>query len=126
MATIYIVLIVIVILFLLLYYVPLGLWLTAKMQLVNISLLELIFMRLRKVPPPVIVHAMIEAKTANIVVNKDELEALFLSGGNVHNVIQGLIMAKENRFPLTYKEACAIDGKGLNVIEFVENELKRE
>ena len=48
------------------YYVPFLLWISAKVSGVNISLLQLFLMRIRKVPPYIITQAMIEAHKARI------------------------------------------------------------
>ena len=67
-----------------LYYVPIMMWFTALVSGVRISLLQLILMRIRKVPPNVIVRIMIEAHKAGLQsIKRDELEAHFLAGGNV-------------------------------------------
>ena len=41
------------------YYVPFLLWISAKVSGVNISLIQLFLMRIRKVPPSIITRAMI-------------------------------------------------------------------
>ena len=43
------------------YFVPVGLWFSALVSGVRISLLQLILMRWRKVPPSTIVASMIES-----------------------------------------------------------------
>jgi uncharacterized protein YqfA (UPF0365 family) len=48
-------------LMLLLYFVPIPLWITAKFARVPVSITALIGMRLRKVPPPIIVNSMVMA-----------------------------------------------------------------
>lgn len=66
------------------YYVPFLLWISAKVSGVNISLLQLFLMRIRKVPPYVITQAMIEAHKAGLkTLTRDELEAHYLAGGHV-------------------------------------------
>ena len=62
-------------LWLLFYFVPVGLWFTALVSDVRISLLQLILMRWRKVPPSVIVNNMIAATKAGLHLQRDELEA---------------------------------------------------
>ena len=51
-------------LWIILYFIPVGLWFQALVSDVKISLLQLVLMRWRKVPPTVIVGAMIEGKKA--------------------------------------------------------------
>ena len=64
------------------YFVPILLWINAKAAGVSISLLQLFLMRLRKVPAPIIVNAMIEAHKAGLLdIKRDDLEAHYLAGG---------------------------------------------
>jgi len=126
MNTTYIIIIGFVALYLFLYFIPIGLWMQAKVSGLNISLLELVFMKLRKVPPTVIVSLLIESHKAELKVKRVELEALFLSGGNVRNVVHGMIMAKKYSISLTFEEACKVDRKGYNLIEVIEKEVNRK
>ncbi len=75
-------------LWLIFYFIPVGLWFSALVSGVRISLLQLILMRWRKVPPSVIVSSMIESTKAGLSLDPNELEAHFLAGGNVPNVVQ--------------------------------------
>ncbi len=66
------------------HYVPFFLWLSAKVSGVRISLVQLFLMRIRNVPPYVIVPAMIEAHKAGLSnITRDELEAHYMAGGHV-------------------------------------------
>jgi len=76
-------------------------------------------MRWRKVPPAIIVNAMIAAKKAGIVITSDQLEAHFLAGGHVQNVVNALISADKANIPLDFNMATAIDLAGRNVFEAV-------
>ena len=70
------------------HYVPFFLWLSAKVSGVNISLVQLFLMRIRKVPPYVIVPGLIEAHKAGLSnITRDELEAHYLAGGHVEKVV---------------------------------------
>ena len=103
---IYIVIIVasIIGLWIIFYFIPVGLWFSALISGVRISLLQLILMRWRKVPPSIIVRAMIVAYKAGLIqINRDELEAHFLAGGHVVKVIHALVSAnKANIEPVSY------------------------
>ena len=68
-------------LWMILYFIPIGLWFQALVSDVKISLLQLVLMRWRKVPPTVIVRAMIEGKKAGLELYRDLLEAHYLAGG---------------------------------------------
>ncbi len=80
------VLIIAVVLFLIvvLYFVPIGLFITAYFSGVKVKIFrDLVGMRLRKVPPVVIVRSMITATKAGLTIDQQNLEAHYLAGGNV-------------------------------------------
>ncbi len=110
----------IIILFMFLYFVPVNLWITAVFSNVRISILNLILMRLRKVPPSVIVNAMITSTKAGLNVTTNEIETHYLAGGNVNNVVKAMISADKANIPLTFKMATAIDLAGRNVADAVQ------
>ena len=97
-----------------------SLWLQALFSKANVSIFQLIGMRLRKVPPQVIVEARILSCKAGLPVDTNLLEAHYLSRGNVLRVIQALIAANKANIKLDFKEAAAIDLAGRNVLEAVQ------
>ncbi|MCM1042251.1 MAG: flotillin-like protein FloA [Bacteroides sp.] len=107
-------------LWLLFYFIPVGLWFNALVSGVHISLLQLILMRWRKVPPQIIVRNLIAAKKAGLQLNRNELEAHFLAGGHLNLVVQALISADKANMNLDFKTATAIDLAGRNVFEAVQ------
>ena len=102
-----------------LYFVPINLWITALFSGVRINLFELVFMRIRKVPPSLIVNSLITATKAGLQITGSELETHYLAGGNVPTVIKALISADKANIPLTFKQATAIDLAGRDVFEAV-------
>lgn len=102
------------------YFVPVGLWFQALVSGVRISLIQLIFMRWRKVPPRVIVQAMIEGTKAGLKLNRNDMEAHFLAGGRVSKVVHALVSAQKANIPLDFKMATAIDLAGRDVFEAVQ------
>jgi uncharacterized protein YqfA (UPF0365 family) len=107
-------------LWLLFYFIPVGLWFTALVSGVRISLLQLILMRWRKVPPGTIVTSMIAATKAGIPLKRDDLEAHYLAGGHVQSVVNALISADKANMELNFKTATAIDLAGRDVLEAVQ------
>lgn len=105
---------------LILWLVPIRLWVAAKMTDVNVSLVSLIAMRLRRVVPSEIVNPMIAATQAGVPVTRQQLEAHYLAGGRVYLVVQALISAEKAGIPLAYDRAAAIDLAGRNVLEAVQ------
>lgn len=102
------------------YFIPVGLWFTALLSDVRVSLLQLVFMRWRKVPPQLIVRSMISATKAGLSIERDELEAHFLAGGNIVSVVNALISADKANIDLDFKTATAIDLAGRDVLEAVQ------
>jgi len=102
------------------YFIPIGLWFRALVSGVHISLLQLIFMRWRKVPPGAIVQALIVGTKAGIDLNRNDLEAHFLAGGHVERVVNALVSANKANIDLSFKMATAIDLAGRDVFEAVQ------
>ena len=109
-----------VLFFMFLYFVPVNLWITAVFANVKVTIGELIGMRIRKVPPGIIVNALITATKAGLQVTTSELETHYLASGNVPNVIRALISADKANISLTFKQATAIDLAGRDVFEAVQ------
>jgi len=95
------------------------LWWQSILSNATVGLLQIIFMRFRKVNPAVIVTVRITAKKAGIDLSADQLEAHWLAGGNVARVVQALISASKANISLDYDRACAIDLAGRDVQEAV-------
>ena len=97
------------------HYVPFFLWLSAKVSGVRISLIQLFLMRIRNVPPYVIVPAMIEAHKAGLsTITRDELEAHYMAGGHA------LVSASKANIELSFQMATGIDLAGRDVFEAVQ------
>lgn len=113
--------VIIVLLFLFLHFVPILLWISAKVSGVHISLVQLVLMRIRHVPPHVIVRAMIEAHKAGLNnITRDELEAHYLAGGHIERVVHALVSASKANIDLAFQMATAIDLAGRDVFQAVQ------
>ncbi|MPM47843.1 hypothetical protein SDC9_94564 [bioreactor metagenome] len=77
-------------------------------------------MRLRRVPPAIIVDALIQARKAGIDVDVDTLEAHYLAGGDVNRVVAALVAADKANMDLSVQRATAIDLAGRNVLDAVK------
>ncbi|HLV33158.1 MAG TPA: flotillin-like protein FloA, partial [Chitinispirillaceae bacterium] len=98
----------------------LSLWMQALISDAHVGLLNIVFMRFRKVPSKLIVETQIMAVKAGLEINTDALESHYLAGGNVLRVVQALIAADKANIPLPFKRAAAIDLAGRNVLEAVQ------
>lgn len=105
------------------YFIPIQLWITAVASRVRVSLLSLVGMRLRKIPPSLIVNAMINGRKAGLDVNTADLETHYLAGGNVKRVVDALIAADKAGIELNFKLATAIDLAGRNVLDAVQTSV---
>lgn len=106
------------------HFVPFFLWLSAKVSGVHISLLQLMLMRIRNVPPGIIVPSMIEAHKAGLQnITRDKLEAHYMTGGHVQRVVHALVSANKANIDLTFEKATAIDLAGRDVFEAVQTSV---
>ena len=103
------------------YLIPINLWITAAFSGVYINLLDLVFMRFRKVPPSLIVNSMIIANKAGLTnITVSQMETHYLANGNLKSVIKALIVADKANLDLSFQQATAIDLAGRNVLEAVQ------
>lgn len=101
--------------------VPIPLWISAKFSGVKVRpFRDLVAMRLRRVPPALIVKAMISATKAGLSLTVDKLEAHFLAGGHVQKVVNALIAADKAGISLSFERAAAIDLAGRDVFDAVQ------
>ena len=113
----------VVVILLSLFFYFLKVWVRAWMSGAYISLLNLLGMKLRNVPPTLIVDARIRAVKAGLPLNTDQLEAHFLAGGDVINVVQALIAADKANIELSFQRAAAIDLAGRDVYDAVRTSV---
>ena len=117
---IFIIVLAFVLLLVFFYLVPINLWFQCVLNGVRISLVQLIFMRWRKVSPAIIVNAMINSKKAGLNLSSDLLEAHYLAGGHVRSVVNALISADKANIALDFNTATAIDLAGRDVLDAVQ------
>ncbi|MEN8211862.1 MAG: flotillin-like protein FloA [Thermodesulfobacteriota bacterium] len=97
-----------------------ALWVQALVSGARVGLINIIFMRFRKVPPKLIVESKIMAVKAGIEIPTDDLESHYLAGGNVSRVVQALIAADKANIDLAFNRSVAIDLAGRDVLEAVQ------
>lgn len=96
------------------------LWIQALVSGAHVGILNIVFMRFRKVPPKLIIESKIMAVKAGIDINTDLLESHYLAGGNLARVVQALIAADKANIDLEFNRAAAIDLAGRDVLEAVQ------
>ena len=108
------------------YFVPLGLWIQAivSVGLGEITIVDLIRMRLRKIPPRLVVDSIINLNKAGLEsISTGMMETHYLAGGNVPNVTISLIAADKALIPLDFATCTAIDLAGRDVKGAVETSV---
>jgi uncharacterized protein YqfA (UPF0365 family) len=104
-----------------------GLWIQSQLTRANITFFNLLGMTFRKVNSRAIVRSKIMATQAGLIdpeLTSEALEAHYLAGGNVQQVIRALIAAKKAKtISLTFREATAIDLAGRDVLESVQTSV---
>ncbi|MFM9115235.1 MAG: flotillin-like FloA family protein, partial [Planctomycetota bacterium] len=104
-------------------------WFQAYMSSAEVSLISLVNMGFRQVPPRLIVEAKIMAAQAGLSIDRREgistsrLEAHYLAGGNVRAVIQAIIAAHRALIDLDFDRAAAIDLAGRDVVDAVRTSV---
>jgi uncharacterized protein YqfA (UPF0365 family) len=101
-----------VIIILIVFFVVLSfinIWIQARMTGAPVSFLTLLSMRLRRVPIALVVQSRITAVKAGIPLTTDQLEAHYLAGGDVNQVVRALIAAEKANLNLGFNQAAAID-----------------
>jgi len=117
---------VILFILILLYFVPIGMWIQAVVSvgLGKVSILDLIRMRLRKIPPRLITDGVINSHKAGLThISTDMLETHYLAGGNVANVVDALIASDKANIDLKFETATAIDLAGRDVKTAVQTSV---
>ena len=100
------------IVFLIVFFVVISfinIWIQARMTGAPVSFLTLLSMRLRRVPIGLVVQSRITAVKAGIPLTTDQLEAHYLAGGDVNQVVRALIAAEKANLNLGFNQAAAID-----------------
>ena len=107
-----------------LWFVPLGTWIQAQFSGVHVGLLNLLLMRIRKIPPRLIVENLIMAGKAGCSIPVATIEAHYLARGNVTDVAHAVVAAKKANINLDFDQAAAIDLAGRKVYEAVTMTVK--
>lgn len=100
-------------------FVPVGLWISCLAANVKVSIFNMIGMRLRRVVPAAIVLPLIKARKAGLNMSVNQLEAHYLAGGHVDNVVNALVASERAGIDLPFEKAAAIDLAGRDVLDAV-------
>ncbi len=105
------------------FFYFLNVWIRALMSGARVSIWALVGMKLRRVPPSLIVDARIRLVKSGMDLSTDDLEAHYLAGGDIINVVNALIAADKADIDLSFQRAAAIDLAGRDVLEAVQTSV---
>lgn len=105
------------------FFYFIGIYIRALMSGAHVKIAQLVGMKLRRIPPTLIVDARIRLIKAGLTIDSDALEAHFLAGGDVISVVQALIAADKAEIELSFQRAAAIDLAGRDVFEAVRTSV---
>src|SRR5205807_9018698 len=109
--------------FLIIFFSFLGLWIQCFLTGARISIWDLIGMKLRKVDYPMIVRQKIALVQAGVKMSTQEMEAHYLSRGNVPKTATAVIAAHKAGIDLPWRIAAAIDLAGRDVLDAVKTSV---
>ncbi len=110
-----------IVIVLFLNFISFGTWVSAIAANADVSIYDLIGLRLRRMPISTIVFPFIKASRVGIVdVNLNELEAHYLAGGSPEKVVLAMIFAFRAKIPLTFQQAFTVDLSGRDILEIVK------
>lgn len=109
-----------------LYYAQPGLWFMGAISGRKYTLVQLALMKWRGSPVRELVESDIMLTKAGIPADILLLEATALSGGNLKNIVPGIIMAKKSGLDLSFKKATEADLRGIDLKELVKEAIKKE
>jgi len=106
-----------------------ALWIQAFMSGADVRMTSLVGMSLRQVKPSVIVTAKVMGRQAGLNIDRQHgmstarLEAHFLAGGDVMQVLRAIIAAHRAGIDLDFDRAAAIDLAGRDVLDAVRTSV---
>ncbi len=101
-----------------------SLWFQAIVSGTPISLINIIGMSMRKIPPRLIVSARINAFKAGLkTISVNDLETHYLAGGHINDIVRAMIAADKANIVLDWRQATAIDLAGRNLFDAVKTSV---
>jgi uncharacterized protein YqfA (UPF0365 family) len=101
-----------------------NLYVRSVLTRAGVGLLDMVAMSLRRVNPATIVNARVNLVQARVTdIDKRDLEAHFLAGGNIERVVRALIAADRAGLGLDFRTAASIDLAGRDVLDAVRTSV---
>jgi uncharacterized protein YqfA (UPF0365 family) len=116
-------LVILAVILMVIFFSFLRLWVQCLLTGAQISILDLVGMKLRNVDYAMIVRQKIALVQANVKIATRELEAHYLSRGNVPKTATAVIAAHKAGMDLPWRTASAIDLAGRDVLDAVKTSV---
>lgn len=101
-----------------------NLYIRSLLTKAGVGLFDMFAMSLRRVRPAIIVNARVNLVQARLPeIDKRDLEAHFLAGGNVERVVRALIAADRAGIDLDFRTASSIDLAGRDLLDAVRTSV---
>lgn len=88
-----------------------------------ISVGQIVGMRIRGINVNQVVNAYVMLRRARVDIDVRDIELVLLSKQNLDNITNGLLTAKKNNIPLTFKQAFEADKKGTKIADEINNKI---
>jgi uncharacterized protein YqfA (UPF0365 family) len=92
-----------------------GIWIKCKVNNLPVAFIDLIFMKFKRVPIPLIVDSLIKAQKNSLRVTREELENHYLSKGNIEKVIDTMIKLKARDMDVPFHVVAKTDLAGYDL-----------
>ncbi len=101
-----------------------NLYIRSLLTRAGVGLFDMFAMSLRRVNPATIVNARVNVVQARLAdIDKRDLEAHYLAGGNIERVVRALIAANRAGIDLNFRTAASIDLAGRDVLDAVRTSV---
>ena len=101
-----------------------NLYIRSLLTKAGVGLFDMFAMSLRRVSPATIVNARVNVVQARLAdIDKRDLEAHYLAGGNIERVVRALIAADRAGIDLNFRTAASIDLAGRDVLDAVRTSV---
>lgn len=108
------------------YVVPVRLWVAAKTAGAGdaVTFWMLFSLKLRGVPPEVVVNPIIVASVAGVRIDANRLEDLWRKRGDINQVMAAYIASDKFGIRHSFEELASVNLSGQNAIDYVRNEAE--
>ena len=102
----------------------LSIYIKAKSNHLDLGLFDVIMMRLKSIPPGMIVDHFVKLQQSGVGVSSEGLQDHYLRGGNVWAVSEAAVAAHKSKIDVSFNQLCKIDLAGRDVVDAVDSYVR--